>query len=140
MRISDKDIKSAIAQLLTDNGFNVVASEIKEGFSKPAVFVDIFPESVSRSGALLEQIDLSVEIKYISETETSDHIMDAANKFKEILMYSPLKVADRRFTVENIDFEHEGYALFAYFEISFLQELQEETYEPIENLEMDGDI
>ena len=137
--ITDKDIKTAIVKLLQKNGFEVVASEIKEGFPKPAVFIDVFPESVSRHGALLEQIILSIELKYVPNTETSEHIMDISNKFKEIFMYQPLKVHDRRFTIENIDFEN--YVLFTYFDISFLQELpQNEEFEPIENLEMDGDI
>ena len=46
--ITEKDIKTRIAEILTDNGFNVVASEIEEGFDKPAVFVSVFPASAKK--------------------------------------------------------------------------------------------
>ena len=37
--ITEKDIQTRISEILTDAGFNVVASEVEEGFNKPAVFV-----------------------------------------------------------------------------------------------------
>ena len=33
--INEKEIQTRVAELLTENGFNVVASETEEGFKKP---------------------------------------------------------------------------------------------------------
>ena len=41
--ITEKDIQKRLAEILTGNGFNVVASEVDEGFDKPAVFVTVYP-------------------------------------------------------------------------------------------------
>ena len=35
--ITEKDIQTRTAEILADAGFNVVASEVDEGFLKPAV-------------------------------------------------------------------------------------------------------
>ena len=39
--ITEKDIQTRVAKILTDNGFNVVAGEGIEGFEIPAVFVEV---------------------------------------------------------------------------------------------------
>ena len=41
--ITEKDIQTRTAEILADAGFNVVASEVDEGFLKPAVFVSAYP-------------------------------------------------------------------------------------------------
>ena len=40
--ITEKDIQTRTAEILADAGFNVVASEVDEGFLKPAVFVSAY--------------------------------------------------------------------------------------------------
>ncbi len=44
--ITEKDIQTRTAEILADAGFNVVASEVDEGFLKPAVFVSAYPSDV----------------------------------------------------------------------------------------------
>ena len=39
--ITEKDIQTRTAEILANAGFNVVASEVDEGFLKPAVFLRI---------------------------------------------------------------------------------------------------
>ena len=46
MTTTEKDIETAIAGLLNKSGFNVTASELKEGFPKPTFFIDVFPLSL----------------------------------------------------------------------------------------------
>ena len=45
--ITIKDIQTAVSKLLTKNKYSVIASEVKEGFQKPACFIDVFPVSVA---------------------------------------------------------------------------------------------
>ena len=44
--ITEKDIQTRTAEILANAGFNVVASEVDEGFLKPAVFVSAYPSDV----------------------------------------------------------------------------------------------
>lgn len=44
--ITEKDIQTRTAEILMNAGFNVVASEVDEGFLKPAVFVSAYPSDV----------------------------------------------------------------------------------------------
>ena len=70
--ITEKDIQTRISEILTDAGFNVVASEVEEGFNKPAVFVSVFPADAKllSCGGAGEEVTDSIEIKYISALET----------------------------------------------------------------------
>ena len=47
--ITEKDIQTRTAEILMNAGFNVVASEVDEGFLKPAVFVSAYPSDVQLS-------------------------------------------------------------------------------------------
>ena len=44
--ITEKDIQTRTAEILANAGFNVLASEVDEGFLKPAVFVSAYPSDV----------------------------------------------------------------------------------------------
>lgn len=70
--ITEKDIQTRTAEILANAGFNVVASEVDEGFFKPAVFVSAYPSDVQPQccGGALEELTVSVELKYISALET----------------------------------------------------------------------
>ena len=46
--ITEKDIQTRTAEILANAGFNVVASEVDEGFFKPAVFVSAYPSVLWR--------------------------------------------------------------------------------------------
>ena len=68
--INEKDIQTRVAELLMENGFNVVASEKEEGFQKPAVFVNVYPATVTLEGAAMEHVTDTVEIKLDGERFT----------------------------------------------------------------------
>lgn len=121
--ITEKDIQSRLAEILSDAGFNVVASEVKEGFSKPAVFVSVVPSSATLQtcGGATEEVTDSVEIKYISAIETDEDCIDAARRFKKLFLYQPFNIADRHITIQTIEFDIENSVLYVYFDIEFTQ-------------------
>lgn len=123
MMITEKDIQSRLAEILSDSGFNVVASEVKEGFSKPAVFISVLPSSVTLQtcGGATEEVTDSVEIKYISALETDEDCIGAARRFKELFLYQPFDIADRHITIQTIEFDIENSVLYVYFDIEFTQ-------------------
>ena len=141
--ITEKDIQTRIAEVLTEAGFNVVASEVDEGFQKPAVFVSVFPASAElmTHGVAVEQVTDSVELKYISSVETVEDCVEVTRKFKKLFLYEPLGIQDRRITVQRMEFEVEGAVLYAYFDLSFIQQIDsDEEYEPMEILNLEGGI
>ena len=141
--ITEKDIKTRISEILTDNGFNAVASEVKEGFRKPAVFVSVMPASARllTCGGATEEITDSVELKYITETETDEECIDAANKFKRIFLYNTFDIDDRHITVSEIEFDVENSVLYTYFEITFIRIVEtDEEYEAMEALMIGGNV
>lgn len=141
--ITEKDIQTRIAEILAGTGFNVVASEVGEGFKKPAVFVSVYPASAVKlaCGGATEEITDSVEIKYISALETVEDCTDTANRLKKIFFYKTFDIFDRRLTVQEIEFEIEKNVLYVYFDITFIQPVEsDEEYEPIEILELGGNI
>lgn len=121
--ITEKDIQSRLAEILSDAGLNVVASEVKEGFSKPAVFISVLPSSATLQtcGGATEEVTDSVEIKYISALETDEDCIDAAWRFKELFLYQPFDIADRHITIQTIEFDIENSVLYVYFDIEFTQ-------------------
>lgn len=99
--IALKDIKTMVADVLTENGFNVVASEVQEGFAKPAVFVDVFPSSVEllTCGGRTEQVTDSVEIKYISASETMEDCVAVSERLKKLFLYNTLSALGAAFSL-----------------------------------------
>ena len=141
--ITEKDIQTRIAEILTEAGFNVVASEVEEGFHKPAVFVSVYPASAVKltcGGATEEKTD-TVEIKYIPALETVEDCVYAADIMKRLFFYRSFDIQDRHLTIQEIEFEVEKNVLYVYFDLSFIQPVEsEEEYEPIENLELGGNV
>lgn len=129
--IAIKDIKTRVADVLTENGFNVVASEIQEGFSKPAVFVNVFPSSVEllTCGGMTEQVTDSVEIKYISASETMEDCVEVSERLKELFLYHTFDLKDRHLTIQRIEFEVDGTVLYAFFDVEFIQQARVDTEE-----------
>ena len=141
--ITEKDIQTRIAEVLTEAGFNVVAPEVDEGFQKPAVFVSVFPASAElmTHGISMEQVTDSVELKYISAMETVEDCVEVTRKLKKLFLYEPLGIQDRRITVQRMEFEVDGAVLYAYFDLSFMQQIDsDEEYEPMEILNLEGGI
>lgn len=141
--ITEKDIKARIAEILSDAGFNVVASEVKEGFSKPAVFISVLPSSATLQtcGGATEEVTDSVEIKYISALETDEDCIDAAWRFKKLFLYQPFDIADRHITIQTIEFDIENSVLYVYFDIEFTQAVDRGVeYDDMSELILTGGI
>lgn len=141
--ITEKDIKARVGEILSDAGFNVVASEVKEGFSKPAVFISVLPSSATLQacGGATEEVTDSVELKYISALETDEDCIDAAWRFKELFLYQPFDIADRHITIQTIEFDIENSVLYVYFDIEFTQAVDRGVeYDDMSELILTGGI
>ncbi len=120
--ITIKDIQSAVSKLLQKNGYSVIASEVKEGFTKPACFVDVMPVSVTPENKFYELVTMGVEISYHPAIETKEELIVNAEKMKNTFLYTPLKVKDRYLSVNEVTFDTDKSALITYFELEFIQE------------------
>lgn len=140
--INEKEIQTRVAELLTENGFNVVASEKEEGFQKPAVFVNVYPATVTLEGAAMEHVTDTVEIKYIPSVETVEECADIAQKMRGIFMYKPFDIKDRHLTIQEIEFDIDKYILYTMFNLDYYQETPNvyEEYDEMEELVLGGDI
>ena len=110
--INETEIQTRIAEMLTENGFNVVASEQEEGFQKPAVFVNVYPATVTLEGAAMEHVTDTVEIKYIPSVETVEECAEIAQEMRGIFMYKPFDIKDRHLTIQEIEFDIDKYILY----------------------------
>ena len=125
--ITIKDIQTAVAKLLTKNKYSVIASEVKEGFQKPACFIEVFPVSVAAENKFYELVTLGIEISYHPSMETKEELIVNAEKLKNIFLYTPIKVKDRFLSVNEITFDSDKSLLIAYLELEFLQETNTKT-------------
>lgn len=140
--INEKEIQTRVAKLLTENGFNVVASEKEEGFQKPTVFVNVYPATVTLEGAAMEHVTDTVEIKYIPSVETVEECADIAQKMRGIFMYKPFDIKDRHLTIQEIEFDIEKYILYTMFDLDYYQETPSiyEECDGMENLVLGGSV
>ena len=122
--ITEKDIQTRTAEILANAGFNVVASEVDEGFLKPAVFVSAYPSDVQPQccGGALEELTVSVELKYISSLETVEDCIGAYSRIKELFLYPTFDIMDRHLTIHEMNFEIEKGAMYVYFDINFRED------------------
>ena len=125
--ITIKDIQTAVSKLLTKNKYSVIASEVKEGFQKPACFIEVFPVSVAAENKFYELVTLGIEISYHPSMETKEELVVNAEKLKNIFLYTPIKVKDRFLSVNEITFDSDKSVLTTYFELEFLQETNTKT-------------
>lgn len=125
--ITIKDIQTAVSKLLTKNKYSVIASEVKEGFQKPACFIEVLPVSTELQNKFYELVTVSVEISYYPLMETKEELIVNAEKLKNIFLYTPIKVKDRFLSVNEITFDSDKSILTAYFELEFLQETNTKT-------------
>ena len=119
--ITIKDIQTAVSKLLTKNKYSVIASEVKEGFQKPACFIEVFLVSVATENKFYELVTLGIEISYHPSMETKEELIINAEKLKNIFLYTPIRVKDRFLSVNEITFDSDKSVLVAYFELEFLQ-------------------
>lgn len=140
--INEKEIQMRVAELLTENGFNVVASEVDEGFSKPAVFVNVYPATVTLSGTAMEHVTDTVEIKYIPAVDTVEECAETAQRLRDIFMYKPFDIKDRHLTIQEIAFDIEKYILYCLFDLDYYQETPNvyEECDKMNELVLGGDI
>lgn len=140
--INEKEIQTRVAELLTENGFNVVSSETEEGFKKPAVFVNVYPATVTLEGAAMEHVTDTVEIKYIPAIETVEDCSETAQKIRNIFMYKPFDIKERHLTIQSIEFDIEKYILYTMFDLDYYQETPNvyEEYDEMKELVLGGDI
>ncbi len=139
--INEKMVKTRIAEILMENDYPVIAQDVKEGFDKPAVFVNVYPAAVSLLSVDLEQVTDQVEIKYISKTETVEECVNAAEELRRIFLYKTLCVKDRKLTVQEIEFDIENNILYCSFEVTYMQgtPVEIDADDTIETLEMGGE-
>lgn len=140
--ITEKDIQTRTAEILANAGFNVVASEVDEGFLKPAVFVSAYPSDVQPlcCGGALEELTVSVELKYISALETVEDCIGAYSRIKELFLYPTFDIMDRHLTIHEMNFEIEKGAMYVYFDINFIQAVDKtEKYDEMSKLVIRGD-
>jgi len=114
------DIKTAIAERIKSIGGIVIASEVKEGFAKPAYFIDILPADIETQNVFYELATVNVEIRYIPLLETSEACIIVSQTLKEMFA-DPLKVDDRYLNAEGLTFEMDASALILNFNITFMQ-------------------
>lgn len=139
--VDEKMIQAAVAEKLKKIGISVTASEIKEGFNKPTAFISVIPTASERLNYCRERMETTVTIKYIPAVETVEECAETAGKIRKGFFYETLDVGERRLTIENMEFDCEDNALYVYFDLNFIQEIPDtEEYEPMNNLEMGGDI
>ena len=69
--IEIKDIQTAVAKLLKKNGYTVIASEVKEGFSKPACFIEVMPVNVTIESQFTEHTLHTVSLSSSTLNHTS---------------------------------------------------------------------
>ena len=130
------DIETAVAKILVNNNYTVIASEVKEGFPKPSCFIEVMPVSASVENKYRELVTVSVEITYYPEIETKEELIQKAEHFKNIFLYTPIAVKDRFLSVNEVVFDTDKAALVTYFELEFYQETQAKAEElpKMENL------
>jgi len=122
--IEMKEIQTATAKVLTKSGYTVIATEVKEGFPKPACFIEVMPVSVVVENQFAERVTVSVEITYHPAIETREELIKQAEEFKSLFLYTPIKLRDRYLSVNEISFDTDKSALLVYFELEFLQETE----------------
>ena len=134
--IEIKDIKTAVAGVLQENGYSVVASEVQEGFERSVCFIEVLPVSVTLENRFTELVTVGVEISYHLVLETREELITNAENMKHIFLYAPLAVKDRFLSVNEITFDADKSTLIAYFELEYLQETQttDETLPKMKNL------
>ena len=84
--IEMKEIQTATAKVLNRSGYTVIAAEVKEGFPKPACFIEVMPVSVVVENQFAERVTVSVEITYHPAIETREELIKQAEEFKSLFL------------------------------------------------------
>ena len=130
--LSIVDIKKAIVTKLKPCGINIVASDIRSGFKKPAFFVQIMPigEDVNSDISINT---LTINIHYFSEDKTDLDNLKMIDKLKKIFV-NKLEINDRTITISDKRYDIDDNILQFRFDIRYTEEAYKEsidTYDPI---------
>lgn len=141
-QITIKDIQTAVVNVLNSGGFKVYAWDVRDGFDKPACFVNAYPARFELINKFMEELTVAIEIEYVSATEKWEEHISTTQRIKDLFLYNTLDVCGRHFTIYAIDFEPKDNSLFAEFEITFTQgtgfDISDSYTEKMENLHIGG--
>ena len=136
--MTQTEIRTRIAEILAYNGFYVCASEVDEGFKKPAVFVNVTHSQHTRLMNGMEEVSENFEIKYIPAVETAAECVKTADKLFELFYYSPIDVCGCKLTVESVETETDEYILYFRFGVNYQQIMPyDDDYEEMKDLELE---
>lgn len=134
--ITERDIKRHISDILTDNGYTVLAAETAEGFSRPCMCVDIQPVSVERENEFTAFMTVTCEITYFPHDATREAIISVYEQMRKMFFYPTFDVGDRHITVDRVDYSMEEPNLTVSFELAFYTDIphteNNETMQEIE--------
>lgn len=119
------DLKKAIVEKLKPLKINIIASEIKSGFKKPAFFVQLMPIS-NNTGINMQERVITVIINYFSDEKTDIanlKMIDALNN----LFTNCIKVGDRYLTIYEKREEIEGNVLQYKFDFRFTESINKDS-------------
>lgn len=134
--LSIVDIKKAIVTKLKPFGINIVASDIRSGFKKPAFFVQIMPigEDVNSDISINT---LTINIHYFSEEKTDLDNLKMIDKLKKVFI-NKLEINDRTVTISDKRYDIDDNVLQFMFDIRYTEEVYIEsidTYDPIGDMQ-----
>lgn len=131
--ITIKDVKKSIINKLNTININTYSNDISEGFDIPCAFVSVekYENSLENSNIIRKYLD--IYIRYIDKTEINR--LDALEKINYVFLRT-LDVKDRIFTLNNkINLFKDDYVEIN-FDIEFFEQILEDEYEILENLEL----
>ena len=139
-KLSLKDIKKSIIDILKNFDVKIYADEVKEGFNTPCFFVNVekFENSLENSNFTKRYLD--IYIRYIHENISDIHKLEIIEALEELFL-STIKVKDRIFTIHNKSFiknKNDYVELnfgIEYYE--FLEDEEEMNSEKMNNFELD---
>lgn len=139
--MSEIDIQVELVNKLKECGFFVIASEVDEGFPKPAVFVSVIPTIHERLMCDCEAVTDTVTITYYPAKETAAECVRVSDKIIDIFYYSPFRVNGHTFTVEKIETNIDEYILTVAFELYYEQQMPfTDEYKNTENISIGMDL
>jgi len=120
--IDTKEIKTEIVAVLEQARHSVIATEVKEGFTKPAFFVDVFKAGSAVQNRYIKFVSVGVEITYTPVVETHEHLIEIADDMEQLFTNRELEVGDRVLHIDDVSCDIDGNTLSISFELEFHQE------------------
>ena len=133
-------IKKAIGRVLERNKYKVFASDVQEGFEKPACFVELSDFGTTTENDYITQNNVNFDILYVPQIQTHEHIIITAELLKNLFVDTHLAVGNRQLAINSVSGEIENGNLRVSLEVNYLQENPnaeyDEQYEKIQELEV----